>query len=133
MVWDGRVHEEKAERPTTALLRKNIMACLHRHYPHMSKWPGESAGFIERSPWLIDIKDFKTGGVITIRNLLLSGSSGVTIKLKSLNTDPDLKIIMRNAGLLLERYKITREKALDIREDIYGMPRDFRGLAIAVT
>ena len=54
----------------------------------------------------------------------------MAIKLKSLNTDPDFKLIMRSAGELLESYRITREKALDIREDIYGMPRDFRGLAI---
>lgn len=130
---DDRLHEEKGERATTALLRKNIMNSLMRHYPHMSVWPGEAAMFIDRSPWMVDIKDFKTGGVVTIRNLLLSGNMGVTIHLSQLQQDPDFKLVMRYVGELLERYNITREKGLDMREAIYGMPRNWRGNAIAQT
>jgi hypothetical protein len=133
MTFDPRVHEDKGERPTTLLMRKNIMAILFKHYPHMSKWPGDLISTIDRSPWIIDIKDFNTGGVVTIRNLMLSGTMGVTIHLLNLQADPDYKCIVMNVGELLERYNIARGKALDIRETIYGMPRDWRGNAIAQT
>lgn len=129
--FDDRLHEEKAERPTTALLRKNIMNLLNRHYPHMGSWPGEAALMINRSPWLIEIKDFETGGIITIRNLMLSGKMGIVLKMDQVQTDPEGKLIVRLVGELLERYNIQREKALDIRESIYGMPRNWRGDAIA--
>ena len=123
-------HEEKTERPTTQLLRKNIMTALVKYYPHMSVWPGEASLFVTRSPWLIDIKDFETGGVVTIRNLLLSGSMGVTLHLHQVQQDPDQRSVVRYVGELLERANIAREKALDMREAIYGMPRNWRGNAI---
>ena len=128
------LHEEKPECATTALMRKNILAVLEKHYPHMCQWPGDGISRLaNRSPWVIDIKDFKTGGIVTIRNLLLSGEMGVTIKMVSLDADPDYRSIIRFVGELLERYNITREKCLDIRDDIYGLDRDFRGHAIAQT
>lgn len=128
---DDILHEHKGERPTTLMLRKNIMNVLRRHYPQVSYWPGDDPNLIARSPWLIDIKDFDTGGVITIRNLILSGTMGTVLLMKDVQSDPDLKCVIMQVGELLERYKIAREKALEIRESIYGMPRDWRGHAIA--
>lgn len=121
--------EEKAERPTTILLRKNIMDVLNRHYPHMSVWPIDVSASTKRAtPWLIDIKDFKTGGTVTIRNLLLSGKMGVQLPLSML--DAEGKVIIRYVGELFERYGIARSKGLDMREEILGLPRDFKGQAI---
>jgi hypothetical protein len=106
------------------------MATLWKHYPGYSKWPGNIIATEDQSPWIIDIKDFSTGGVVTIRNKLLSGNMGVTIHLKKLQEDPDFKSVVMYVGELLESYNQTREKALEIRESIYNMPRDWRGNAI---
>ena len=126
---DDRLHEEKFERATTHLLRKNIMDVLNRHYPHVSTWPVTMHSTDRATPWAIDILDFPTGGIVTIKNLLFSGKMGVSIRLKSL--DPEGKVIVRHVGEYLERYNVARSKGLDMREKLLGMPRDFRGEAVA--
>lgn len=118
---------EKGERPTTVLLRKNILAVLFKHYPHISGWhdPDDPQ---RTTAWLIDIKDFKTGGMLTVRNLWLSGEMGFQLKLRSL--DAELKKVVMAAGELQERFGVARDKGLDIREKVMGMPRDFKGRAL---
>lgn len=127
---DDILHEDKMERPTTYLMRKHIMATLMRHYPHMSVWPMRVSGMGDHSPWLIDIKDFSTGGVVTIRNLMLSGKMGMQLPLKKIQEDANGSYLVSQVGELLERYKISREKGLDMREAILEMPRNWRGDAI---
>ena len=114
----------KPERATTTVLRKNILITLKKHYPHVFGW-NSPMDQLRTTAWLIDIKTFQSGGVVTIRNLWLDGNMGVTLKLKTL----DAPTIVRYAGELLERYNIAREKGLDMREKLLNMPRDFRGVA----
>jgi len=121
------LHEEKGERATTALLRKNMLATLHTHYPQVSQWR-DMANPTRTTAWLIDIRDFKTGGVVTIRNLWLSGSFGVMIHLKSL--DPEGRVLVRYAGELLERYNIARDKGIAqkaVIDNILNATRNFKG------
>jgi hypothetical protein len=126
---DDIAEEEKAERPTTALLRKNILDVLHRHYPAWSIW--EDPFDPQRTTaWLIDIKDFATGGIITVQNLYMTGDMGVMIKLANIVNDPDLKKVVMYVGELLERYGLSREKAVKMRDEIYKIKRDFKGHAV---
>jgi hypothetical protein len=63
------------------------------------------------------------GGMLTVRNLDLSGKWGFSLKAKNV-TDA---LIMRAGGELLERYRVSRgaAKASDLanlRRDIFGYP-----------
>ena len=127
ILFDDLPEHLKPESATTILLRKNILTTLKKHYPHVFGW-NDLSDPNRTTAWLIDIKTFPTGGVVTIKNLWLSGNMGVTIHLRTLT--PPYKSIVSNVGELLERYNIARDKALDVREQILNIPRDFRGEAI---
>ena len=70
------------------LLSKKVGEHLNKHYPgHL---------------WAVHVR----GGVVMVQNLLLSGKWGFILKEKDL--DPDLKMVMRAGGELLERYNVSR-------------------------
>lgn len=128
IITPDTLHEDMPESPTTAHLRANIMAALEREFPGASFLYNDEA-MTKRSAWILDIKDFKSGGVLTLRNLWISGRMGVTIKLK--NTHKEIvRDVIYYASELFERYNIARSQGFDMREDLMGIPRNFNGEAL---
>lgn len=96
-------------------LGKNLMATLCRHYPQVS------------GGWHVTINT--DGGVVMVRNTILSGKMGFTVPISEL--DPEGRHIMRLGGELLERYRIERDKALDVRQMLAGAERHRSGEMVA--
>lgn len=94
-------------------LHDNIMGSLNKHYPKFIGY------------WHLTIN--VDGGVIQVRNLLLSGKMGFVMKI--VDVDPEGRKVMRYAGELFERYGIARKKAIDLRDSIQGMKRNNIGEA----
>ena len=94
-------------------LHNNVMGSLNKHYPR----------FIGHWHLSIDIE----GGIIQVRNLALSGKMGFIMKI--VDVDPEGRKVMRNAGELLERFKVTRKKAFDLRDSIANLQRNKIGEA----
>lgn len=88
-------------------LHNNIMHMLQKHYPHVA------AG------WSIAI-DLE-GGVVQIRNLMLSGKMGFVMKIRQIAGD--FKNVVAAGGELLERYRIARDHAVDIRDQLNNAQR----------
>ena len=106
---------QQADLPLSAAgecLRNNILATLHKYYPSLS--PGWDAIVDER------------GGIVQLRNYRLSGKMGVI--LHTTKIDPELRCIVRNAGELLERYRVARTKYVS-PERTAELTRDYRGEA----
>lgn len=64
------------------------------------------------------------GGIVQVTNLLLSGRWGFVLKIASI--DPEGRKVVASAGELLERYRVSRAKVVDL-SDVAAMPRDRRG------
>lgn len=100
-------------------LIKNVLDTLDKHYP------------AHHGNWHIRVDTRPQGGVVAIRNIAISGEMGFQIPITWV--DPELKVPMRLAGELLERYGLSREKNVTtgkMVEDINALPRDFKGEAI---
>jgi len=117
----------KPKKASTQVLHKNLMIALEKKYPGVSFLYDDHGG--KRTAWELEILDFKTGGVLTLKNLWISGRMGVTIKLKNTHDEIERQVVYY-AGELLERYNVAREQALDMRENLLGIPRSFTGEAI---
>lgn len=109
-------------------LRKRLIAALHRNFPGASRWT-DPENPERTTAWLIDIKSFKTGGVITVRNLWLSSRMGFTVKMTTTHEDIEKKVVYY-AAELFERYNVAREQAFEMRDQLLGVERDFRGEAV---
>jgi hypothetical protein len=96
-----------------AVIWKGLKRSLDKHYPSY------------KGMWYVDIRVDQ--GVVEIRNLALSGKMGFYMKIDQI--DPEGRKVVMMAGELLERYRAARDKAIDIRDAIYGMKRNFRGEA----
>ena len=94
----------------TSTMRDNLLDALDRSYPAFN------------GHWRIEIDPF--GGVIHVTNRLLSGKWGFVMHLNKV--DAEGKKIVRNAGELLERFRVSRNPNADIFS-ILGMERDKRG------
>lgn len=128
MQWNEDVtYVEMGEDATTRTLRKNIMTALFQAYPVQSGWPDPTG--VRTTAWVLDIKYFPSGGVLTLRNLWISGKMGVTIPLKP-SHETIVQDCVKYAGELFERYGVSREKGLKMREELLGMPRHWSGEAI---
>ena len=90
--------------------RDHLLDSLDRAYPAFNGY------------WRIDIDP--VGGVAQVTNKLLSGKWEFVMHLNKI--DPDGKKIVKNAGELLERFRVSRNPNLDIYS-ILGMTRDQRG------
>lgn len=95
-------------------LIRSTEARLNQHYPAFA------------GHWLITVSE--PGGTIMVSNTLLSGRMGFLMHINKI--DPEGRKIVRCAGELLERYKISRDRAFDIL-NMEGMPRTFRGDLVA--
>ncbi len=100
--------------PNVRRLHDNILDSLHKHYP---KWDGL---------WhiVIDVR----GGIVSIRNHALSGRMGFILHIAQI--DPEGRTVMKAAGELFERYNVTRQKAIDLRDAIRSINRTPIGEAI---
>lgn len=90
-------------------LMRNMVAALQKHYPQHS--------------WAVSVDE--AGGVVQVRNLALSGRMGFLMKITSV--DPEQRNVVRHAGELLERYRVARGKAVDLRDQIRRAERKING------
>ena len=95
---------------TTDLIKDNMLDALDRAYPAFNGY------------WRIDVDPI--GGVAQVTNQLLSGKWGFMMHLNKI--DIEGRKIVRNAGELLERFRVSRNPNLDIYS-ILAMERDQRG------
>lgn len=95
-------------------LHNNMMWALRKAYPHMA------------DGWCIRIN--QSTGVLTVWNEMLSGKMGFDMKIA--DVDPEMRKVVRFGGELLERYRIARDSALDMREAMENMERNFAGEAV---
>lgn len=94
-----------------ATLATNILAMLRNHYTHVA------------DGWRVWVNE--EGGIVIVKNLLLSGQMGMIIPVRSIDTD--YKSIVRYGGELLERYRIARAGAETLIQSQLGQQRDVRG------
>lgn len=107
------------EAQQASTLAKNILEVLDKHYPNYK-------GF-----WNIVIRTDPTGGVVQVRNLLITGKYGFQIPITWLSNHDDLvKIIKDNGGQLLERYGLSRDWRADSETEVSNMKRDYKGEAV---
>ena len=90
-------------------LARNLIARLDSTYPAFA------------GAWRVHVNE--QGGIVEITNVRLSGRMGFTLHLNKL--DPEGRKVVRAAGELLERYRVTRAKAFDVRDLV--LQRDRRG------
>lgn len=95
---------------TSDTIAKDIIATLELHYPAF------------KGLWRVTVDD--AGGVVEIVNVALSGRWGFLMHMNKI--DPEMRKVVRNAGELLERYKVSRSKRVDV-DSLLILPRDFRG------
>lgn len=126
--WDDVAEDELPPSPTDIHLRKNLLIALHKHFPGASVWSDPSDPF-RTTAWLIDIKSFATGGIITVRNLWISPRMGFVVHMKDTHDEIERQVV-KYAAELFERYRVAREQGYDMREKLLGIKRDFRGEAI---
>lgn len=75
-------------RASTVILVKQCADLLERHYPG----------------WLWAVQPDERGGVINIRSLRLSGLWGYILHTKNIQHDPQLKLVLKAGGEILERF-----------------------------
>lgn len=91
-------------------LGRNLIARLDFAYPAF------------RGHWCVNVNEI--GGTVEVTNSLLSGRMGFLLHITKL--DAEGRKIVRAAGELLERYRVSREKGMDILKLLDGK-RDFTG------
>jgi hypothetical protein len=96
-----------------SVLAKNILTALSKAYP---KWDGS---------WRVEIDT--RGGIIQITNVAFSGEMGFVMHITQI--DPEMRLVVRNAGELFERFNIARKRAVDIRDALNSLPVLFDGSA----
>jgi hypothetical protein len=125
---DDLAYEDLPPSPTDVVLRKNLLIALHKKFPGASMWTDPNDP-MRQTAWLIDIKSFPTGGVITVRNLWISSRMGFTVKMKDTHDEIENQVL-KYAAELFERYNLARKQGFDMRDKLLSMKRDFRGEAI---
>ena len=125
---DDVAFEELPPTPQARKLHKDIVNMLVVNFPGQS-YLYDDFNQPTRLAWEVQVNDDPMRGTVTLVNLWISSEFGVIIPI---NNDHKhiLKDVYKYACELFERYNITREKAFDMREDLLGIPRDFRGAAI---
>jgi len=93
---------------------KKIAELLHKHYPgHL---------------WGVTVES--ENGIATVRNLYLSGNWGFILKLKDIQSYPQLKKrVIWAGGELLERFNLSRKRFNE--DEYFSLPTDFAGQIIA--
>jgi len=110
--------EEARMTPSDLHLRKRIYEKIKKHYP-------AHVGFIN-----VLVRSGKTEGIIEVKHRGVSGEYGFVLPLSWLVNDPELNQIMIYTGEFLERYKLSREKTVDIISELSGIKRNNIGRAV---
>lgn len=76
------------------VLAKNAAELLNKHYPNHI--------------WAVHVNSTKTGGIMVIKNLLVSATHGYVLHLTNVNNDPTLKSVIKAGGEILERAGLVR-------------------------
>lgn len=93
-------------------IARNIIGRLEEHYPAFTGY------------WRVSVNEM--GGTIEVTNLLLSGRWGFLMHIAKI--DAEGRKVVRAAGELLERYRISRARTTDVNmENLIILPRDARG------
>jgi len=106
VVPDGDGNFVEKPPASVELLARNLLTALNKHY-------GEDW----MQGWKIIID--QRGGIIQVRNLLLSGKMGFVMKIT--DADPEMRNVVRHAGELFERYSVARDKRVDVREAVHNL------------
>ena len=101
------------------VLHNNMIKALRSQYPAFKDY------------WHIVVDT--RGGTVQLRNLALSGDFGITMYI--VNIDPEMRLVRKKAGELLERFNVLRGRALSIKhklplifKNIYLVPYALRHL-----
>ncbi len=73
--------------------------------------------------WAVNVHQ----GVVTVKNMFLSGTMGFTVKISDL--DKNMHKIVIAGGEILARYNLKRDKSFEL-SDIANKPKDFAGRII---
>lgn len=92
-------------------LVRNLLARLNAAYP------------VFNGMWAIDVNE--AGGTIEVTNDMLSKKWGFLMHVNKI--DPEGRKVVRAAGELLERYRVSRSNNASVVIDSLAQPRDFRG------
>jgi hypothetical protein len=105
--------------PNVQILANNILTALDKAYPsftdenHNTSW---------------NLKIDTHGGTIQLTNMLISEKMGIQLPINWL--DPGMRVIVKHAGELLERYCVSRDKNIDLVSEISQIKRNPIGEAI---
>ncbi len=91
-------------------LARNLIATLELHYPSFT-------GF-----WRVTVNE--SGGFVEVTNMMLSGRYGFLMHIAKI--DAEGRKVVRAAGELLERYRLSRSKIVTF-DKVFSLPVDFRG------
>jgi hypothetical protein len=103
-------------------LAKNLIARLNATYP---AFYDEQSG---QTLWSVTVNE--GGGVVMVTNLALSGKWGFLMHINKI--DPEGRKVVRAAGELLERYRISRSMVKSVAYDSLAVAkRDWKGDLVA--
>lgn len=88
-------------------MARNLIARLEQHYPAFT------------GAWRVFVNE--QGGVVQVTNMMLSGKMGFLMHIS--NIDSEGRAIVRAGGELLERYRVSRDKAYKL-QSLIDMPRN---------
>lgn len=114
LVPDGMGGHVEKPPANVELLCKQILTALNQAYGN--DWMGG---------WKVAIDT--NGGIIQVRNLLISGKMGFVMKITAV--DPEMKNVVRHAGELFERYRISRGRGVDVVDVVNNLERSRLGEA----
>jgi|APSaa5957512576_1039674.scaffolds.fasta_scaffold32457_1 hypothetical protein len=98
-------------------LAKDVMAALIKHYPAYEQG------------WTVIVN--QRGGVINILNALISNRMGYTVLTVDLISDPSMRSVIMGAGEYLERYRLSREKVINVENSLSDVKRDWKHEMVA--
>lgn len=97
-------------------LARNLIARLDSAYPAME------------GAWRVTVNE--RGGVVEVTNLLLTGRWGFLMHINKI--DSEGRKVVRAAGELLERYRISRSGSMSrLLDELGAAKRDFKGEMVA--
>jgi len=100
-------------------LANQILIALDKAYPSFTDKNNNTS-------W--NLKIDTQGGIIQLTNSLISGRMGVQLPISWL--DPEMRLIVQYAGELLERYCVSRDKHINVEDQIMKIKRNPVGEAV---
>lgn len=109
LLEDGTVFDDHGQVVPGAVvvLHNNMIKALRKAYPWAKDY------------WKITIDT--RGGIVQVRNLLLSGEMGFVLHITKI--DPEMKRVREMAGELFERYNVARGRGLSIQQALQDVQK----------